>query len=201
MPHQFATPQPAVRDLAHHLAAVDDPRDGRGLRHEIGTVLATALCALLCGSRSLRAIGQWAANTPQHIRTRLGCRITDAELGVRTAPSTSTIRRVLLALAPASVAALARPEPADTLAIDGKTLRGSATAHEAAAHVLAALDPGGRIAAQVPVADKTSEIAAVKDLLGPLDIDQTVVTADALHTQRATARYLTQRGADYILTI
>lgn len=42
----------------------------------------------------------------------------------------------------------------------------------------------------------------MQDLLGPLDIDQTGVTADALHTQRATARYLTeQRGADYILVV
>ncbi|QBI56160.1 ISAs1 family transposase [Streptomonospora litoralis] len=202
MPHQSATPQPAIGDLAQNLTAVDDPRDERGIRHEIGTVLAIALCALLCGSRSLRAIGQWAANTPHHTRTRLGCRITDPELDVRTAPSTSTIRRVLLACAPASVAALARPESTTVLAIDGKTLRGSATAGQAAAHVLAALNTGGRIAAQVPVADKTSEIAAVQDLLGPLDIGGAVVTADALHTQTSTARYLTeQRGADYILTV
>ncbi|MBB4930670.1 putative transposase YbfD/YdcC [Lipingzhangella halophila] len=202
MPHQSATPQPAVGDLAQRLTAVDDPRDERGIRHEIGTVLVIALCALLCGSRSLRAIGQWAANTPQHTRTRLGCRITDPELGLRTAPSTSTIRRVLLACTPAGVAALARPDSTAVLALDGETLRGSATAQQAATHVLAALAPGGRIAAQVPVAGKTSEIAAVEDLLGPLDIDGTVVTADALHTQTSTARYLAeQRGADYILTV
>ncbi|MDS1269607.1 ISAs1 family transposase [Lipingzhangella sp. LS1_29] len=202
MPHHSATPQPAIGDLAVRLAAVHDPRDARGTRHEIGCVLATALCALLCGSRSLRAIGQWAANAPQHTLARLHCRITDTELGARTAPSTSTIRRVLVAVAPGSLAALARPESTGSLAIDGKTLRGSATAHEAAAHVLAALDPGGRIAAQVPVAGTTSEIAAVEELLGPLDIAGTVITADALHTQRATARYLTeQRGADNILTV
>ncbi|QBI55460.1 hypothetical protein [Streptomonospora litoralis] len=52
------------------------------------------------------------------------------------------------------------------------------------------------------MADETSEIAAVQDLLGPIDIGGAVVTADALHTQRATARYLTeQRGADYTLTV
>lgn len=195
-------PEPAVPDLAERLAAVGDPRDARGIRHEIGTVLAVALCALLCGSRSLRAIGQWAANTPQHTRARLGCRLARPELGARTAPSTSTIRRVLLACAPAGLAALSRPGSSAVLALDGKTLRGSATARQAAVHVLAALAPGGRVAAQVPVADKTSEIAAVEDLLGPLDIDGTVITADALHTQTATARYLTeQRGADYILTV
>ncbi|WP_184633232.1 transposase family protein [Streptomonospora salina] len=73
---------------------MDDPRDGRGLRRGIGTVPATALCALLCGSRSLRAIGRWAADTPRHTRTRLGRRIAGPEPAVRIAPGTSTIRRV-----------------------------------------------------------------------------------------------------------
>lgn len=52
------------------------------------------------------------------------------------------------------------------------------------------------------MAGKTSEIAAVEDLPGPLDIGGSVITAAALHTQRATARYLTERrGADCILTV
>ncbi|MDT0304003.1 hypothetical protein [Streptomonospora wellingtoniae] len=55
MPHQSATPQPTVGGLAQRLTAVDDARDRCGLRYEIGTVPAIALCALLCGSRSLRA--------------------------------------------------------------------------------------------------------------------------------------------------
>ncbi|WP_420162077.1 transposase family protein [Nocardiopsis sp. CNT-189] len=40
------------------------PRSRRDRRHSIGTVLAVALCALLCGARSLRAIGQWPRSHP-----------------------------------------------------------------------------------------------------------------------------------------
>ncbi|MFD0772730.1 hypothetical protein ACFQZ2_02210 [Streptomonospora algeriensis] len=42
--------------------------------------------------------------------------------------------------------------------------------------------------------DKASEIAAVADLLADIDITGCVVSADALHTQLGTARWLVARG-------
>jgi len=44
-------------DLLAHLAALPDPRDRRGLRHQLSSVLAVAVCAVLAGARSLTAIG------------------------------------------------------------------------------------------------------------------------------------------------
>jgi predicted transposase YbfD/YdcC len=39
-------------------------------------------------------------------------------------------------------------------------------------------------------------------LLAPLDLNGAVVTADALHTQHETARYLVEdKGADYLFTV
>ncbi len=193
---------PLIVDLPARLAAIGDPRHTRGRRHSIGCILAVALCAIPSGARSLRAIGPWAQAAPQHALARLDARLTSAELGIRSAPSPSTIRRALTMCAPAALAALARPEEIGVLAVDGKTLRGTATAEQAAVHVMAAMAPGGRIAAQLTVPAKSSEIAALQDLLGPLDIAGAVVTADALHTQPASSRLIAEQfGADYILTV
>ena len=42
----------------------------------------------------------------------------------------------------------------------------------------------------------------MKELLAPLDLAGAVVTADALHTQRETARYLVEdKQADYLFTV
>ena len=46
------------------LAEVADPRDRRGVRHQITTILAVAACGVLAGCRSFTAIGEWAANEP-----------------------------------------------------------------------------------------------------------------------------------------
>lgn len=47
------------RSLAEALREVPDPRGKRGKRHELAPILALAVCAMLCGARSLYAIAQW----------------------------------------------------------------------------------------------------------------------------------------------
>jgi predicted transposase YbfD/YdcC len=67
-------------------------------------------------------------------------------------------------------------------------------------HLLAALaGQRGVVAAQTEVGAKTNEIPMIIPLLDGLDLAGTVITADALHCQRATADYLHGRDADFVL--
>ncbi|XKK42270.1 ISAs1 family transposase [Nocardiopsis sp. ARC36] len=117
-------------------------------------------------------------------------------------PSPATIRRVLLALAPDALAALTRPETLEIVAVDGKTLRGSATPAGPAVHLLAALTPDRHLVAQVRVRAGTSEIDALAALLRGVDLAGVVITADALHTQTDTATHLVEElHAHYVLTV
>ena len=89
------------------------------------------------------------------------------------------------------------------IAIDGKTLRGSADGAGKPVHLMAALlHHEAVVTPQAAAPDTTNEIPCAKMLLAPLDLTGTVVTADALHTQRETARYLVEdKGADYLFTV
>src|SRR5258708_33926411 len=59
----------------------------------------------------------------------------------------------------------------------------------------------GAVIAQREVGHKTNEITQVKPLLDDLDLAEAVITLDALHAQRETARYLGEdKHADYIFT-
>jgi len=52
------------------------------------------------------------------------------------------------------------------------------------------------------VAEKSNEIPAVQGLLKRLDLDGTLVTADAMHTQSETARIVVQeKGGEYLFTV
>ena len=55
---------PAARSqyLLDLLAQVPDPRKRRGQRHPLGGLLAVGIAAVIAGSRSFAAIGQWAAD-------------------------------------------------------------------------------------------------------------------------------------------
>ena len=88
------------------------------------------------------------------------------------------------------------------IALDGKTVRGARTKDGTAPHLLAAMICGARaVIAQRDVDVKTNEITQVKPLLAEVDITGALVTADALHVQKETARYLAgDKGADYLFT-
>ncbi|MEU3466275.1 ISAs1 family transposase [Streptomyces sp. NPDC006733] len=189
--------------LPERLATLADPRHRRGKRHPFVSVLLIACSAVLCGARSFAAIGQWARAAPQDALARLGAR-TETVFNVRLAPSAATIRRVLNAVCPGGLADLlgADPAGADTLAVDGKTARGSRTTTKAAAHLLAAMTGTGLTVTQLRVPDKTNEITCFAALLEPFDLAGVTVTADALHTQREHARFLVEeKQAHYLLVV
>src|SRR5262249_42691121 len=129
----------AISDLPSRLATLPDPRDRRGTRHPFVSVLLVACSAVVCGARSFAAIGQWARNAPQHTLAGIGGR-TVAGFAVRIAPSTATIRRIINRVCPGGLADLLGCDPSgvDTLAVDGKSARGSRHADAPAAHLLAA---------------------------------------------------------------
>jgi hypothetical protein len=201
-------PSPARRTrligpLAARLATLTDPRHRRGKGHPLVCVLLAACSAVVAGARSFAAIGQWRRNAPQEALARLGARILPV-LGVRVAPSAATIRRVITLTCPGGLADLLGSEPTgvDTLAVDGKTARGSRTAHTPAAHLLAAMTGTGMTVTQLRVPGKTNDITCFAALPDPYDLAGVTVTADALHTQREHARFLVEtKNAHYALTV
>ena len=185
----------AVLPLVERLRVLPDPRRRRGVRHPFAAVVA--------GARSYAAIGQWSTSAPQHTLARLGARTVGA-LSVRVPPSAATIRRILGRVCPGGLADLtgAAPTGAQSVAVDGKAARGSRHDQTPAAHLLAAMTDQGRTVTQLRVPDKTNEITCFAALLEPYDLTGVTVTADALHTQRAHARFLVEeKNAHYLLVI
>ncbi|MFI6475917.1 ISAs1 family transposase [Streptomyces sp. NPDC050516] len=87
------------------------------------------------------------------------------------------------------------------IAVDGKVVRGSRSATAATIQLLPAVDHHGVVLAQRQVASKSNEIASVAPLLGGLGLENTVVAADALHTQHDHGAHLISRGAHYVAVV
>ena len=190
--------------LLEVLGRVADPRHRRGVRHRLAVILGLAVCAVLAGARSFTAIAEWAADADAQTLTRLGV------TGV--VPSESTFRRTLqrldadgfddLAGRWAQARAAPGPRGRRVIAVDGKTLRGSGHGSEGGRHLLAALDHAhGAVLGQAEVGAKTNEIPMFTTLLDRIEINDAIITADALHAQREHARYLHRRGAHYLLIV
>ena len=54
---------------------------------------------------------------------------------------------------------------------------------------------------QITVDSKTNEIPAVKELIEMLDIEGTIITADAMHCQKETAEKIIANKGDYVLQL
>lgn len=192
-----------IEGLMQQIRRVQDPRKRRGVRHPCAVVIGIAVCAVICGARSFRAIADWAEGLREQDLWRFGSRREKP-------PSEPTIRRMLHAIdAEAFDHSIGewlqtqRSVRGKALALDGKTLRGSRDGEQAGVHLLSAVThKEGIIVAQQSVDSKTNEITQVQPLVAELDLEGTVVTADALLTQRDFASHLVEdKHAEYLFTV
>jgi predicted transposase YbfD/YdcC len=219
---RLAVPAPLApdqcRSLLDHLAQISDPRHRRGRRHMLVAVLAVAVAAVLAGAKSLTAIGEWASDTPGQVLAAFGVR-RDPLTGALRPPTEATVRRVLARIDPDALdcaigawlvdqhpppgTSLPGRSPHRAVAVDGKTLRGSGHHDTQQVHLLAAMDQKTcAVLGQTEVDAKTNEITRFRPLLEGMDLSDTVVTADALHTQREHADWLiTHKHAAYLLIV
>lgn len=195
-----ALPLAGEGGLLDVLETIADPRKPRGVRHPAVTVLAISVCAALSGARSFAAIAEWAQGLSRDGLRRLGSQRWKP-------PSEPTIRRVLQQVdANAADARIGEwivqqfPLAGRAVAVDGKTLRGAHDAGQRAPHLLSAiLHQEAVVIGQIDVEEKTNEIPKLPELLGPMELEGAIVTADAMHTQRATARFIVEeKKANYL---
>jgi len=201
-----SSPIPAARSqyLLDLLAQVPDPRKRRGRRHALAGLLAVGIAAVIAGSRSFAAIGQWAADAGPEVLAVLGAARGPAE--------ESTFRRAFALVSPDALDRVlgawlhTRAVQAGgrlVIAIDGKTVRGAKDKTGKAPHLVAALAHGiGAVLGQAAVDAKSNEIPAVRELLKAFaSLAGAVITIDALHTQSDTAQVITGQQADYVMTV
>ncbi|QDU88854.1 Transposase DDE domain protein [Pirellulimonas nuda] len=187
-----------------HFEELSDPRMDRTKQHRLGDMVAIAICGAICGADTWADVERFGREKFEWFRTFLRL-----ENGV---PSHDTFGRVFAMLDTSEfyhclanwVASLQLDLKGKTVAIDGKTLRRShdKSVGRSALHVVnaCATDLGVSIG-QVATEEKSNEITAVPRLLEMLAIDGAVVTLDAMHCQKETARAIRNRGADYVLQV
>lgn len=192
-----------------HLAlrALPDCRHRRGVRHGFSSTLTIAIAAVLGGARSYLAIAEWAARLTQAQLKRLRARFNSRTQRFEP-PAEATLRRVLQAADAEAIDDtlghwLTSTADQDAIAIDGKTLKGAVREDGSKVHLLSAFLQGqGLTLTQREVDRKTNEIPELRQLLEPQEIAGRVVSADALHTQRETARFLVEdKQAHYLFTV
>jgi hypothetical protein len=189
---------------------VRDPRDPHGIRHRIGSVVATAALAIAAGCQGPHAIAEFAKSLNHGQRRRLGCRPTPGTRRQFDVPCERTFSRLFEAIdsdqlgrALAGWMAMLDPTPLKVLHLDGKVLRNADPApprlaqEPALAQAAAALDtPADQ---QKPKAEKALTLVNFQTP-GQRLIDQITVPQDT-NEEAAVAAHLPQMDLTGVLVI
>ena len=172
------------------LAEVRDPRRAQGQRYSMRHLLLFSILAVLAGAASYQGIITFIGLQRDRLNTVFGACF-------RRAPAVNTLRHLFLTLDRDDLEAAFRrhacalnvstPEPMRTIALDGKTLRGSVDHlnDRKAAHVLSAFaSDAALILAHQELTGSPDEIPAVPRLMAELGMTGVLFTADALHCQK-----------------
>jgi len=183
---------------------LEDWRNAQQTRHRLSELLTVAVCAVLSGADDFEEISQWGRAKLAWLRGFL-----HLDYGVA---SPDTFERVFALLDPTQfeqafrtwvgriIPALGKEQ---VIAIDGKTSRRTTSKAAAAPlHLVSAFAANvGVVLGQTATAEKSNEITAIPELLKVLDIEDCIVTIDAMGTQTAIARTIRERGAHYVLCV
>jgi len=189
---------------------LEDPRSSINLKHPLVSVVVIAMMAILAGAGGPTAIAEWAAFKEEFL-----VKLLSLPHGI---PRKDVFRLVLATLKPGAFQACfvawltsLRAQAAQALdidqpifAVDGKSARRSHNRQKGlgALHSVSVwASEFGLSLGQVACAEKSNEITAIPELLQLVDIKGSIITIDAMGTQKAIAATIIDGGADFVLAL
>lgn len=189
-----------IEKLKGRLKSLDDPRRTScgNIRHKLEDIIIIGLCTVICGGEDFADMEEFGKERKDFLRKFL-----ELPNGI---PDSDTFRRVFEMLDPTDLSEclvnwleVELPERC-VIAVDGKTIKGSANKEHKAYHVVSAFVTECQITlGEVTTEEKSNEITAVPELLNLLDLDNTIVTADAMSCQKSITEKIILKNADYVI--
>ena len=197
-------------EVVGYFDELEDPRSTINQKHPLVSVVVIAMMAVLAGAGGPTAIATWAK-----LKSAFLVSVLKLPNGI---PGKDVFRRVLSLLKPEAfqhcfatwLQSLREKAAEETgvdqpvFAVDGKTSRRSHDRKKGlgALHAVSVwASEFGLSLGQVACADQSNEITAIPVLLRLVDIKGTIITIDAMGTQKAIAEQIVDNGADYVLAL
>lgn len=183
----------------HYFQSVDDPRSLRNQRHPFITLIGTTFLSVLSGIDSFSGMQDFVEMHFEELR-----KYFEFPHGV---PSHDTYQRFWDTISPVQFAASffdftksLEKIAGQILSLDGKTIRNSG--QEKALHIVSAWCHANQLVlAQEKVAGKSNEITAIPKLLKMLDLENRLITIDAMGAQRNICQQIIDQGGDYVISL
>lgn len=194
-----------MASLWEHLRQVPDPR-GPAVDYRIGVVLTLTVMALMAGQRQITQIARFAQRLTQKQRRMLELPLKRGTKAFRQVPGYYVFYRTLSRIDPELLAKelavwmQSQKSLPRALALDGKMIRNQIG-------LVSVVDHVSGVPVALAVQDSKEGTARCEQVAARSALDQvpslkgTMLTADALHCQDATARQILAKDGDFLLQV
>lgn len=191
-------------NLTNYFAHIQDHRVNRTKKHLLKDILVIAILAVIAGATGWEDMENYGLSKQLWLEEFL-----ELPHGI---PSDDTFRRVFERIDPQMleqclsqwVNNLLGSVSQEVIPIDGKTLRGSYDRNQGikALHLVTAWASEQKLVlGQVKVEDHSNEITAIPALLELLELKDTIITIDAMGTQKEIIKQIHAKKADYVVAL
>jgi predicted transposase YbfD/YdcC len=191
--------------LLNYFEQIEDPRVVGRCLHPLSDILKIAVCTYLTGGTDFQDMYLFCKERGRDLKG------TFLELPNGT-PSVDTFERVIKRLKPEALTQCLHDYGKELLlklsekqiVLDGKKLRGASPTSKGfdGIHILNAWVAENRICVgQQKIDEKSNEITAIPDVLDSLDIEDAIVSIDAIGTQTAIAEQIRRQKGHYLLSV
>jgi len=187
--------------LREHFEVITDPRQPHKVKHNLLEIIIMVICAVVAECDAWYQIEHYCRTKKTWFRKKLKLKLAN---GI---PSHDTFERVFAMINPKEleacffswIKAVSKQIKGEIVSIDGKTLCGSKDSNSRAIHMVSAWANKSRLVlGQVKTDEKSNEITAIPDLIALLELKGCIVTIDAMGCQKAIARDIAGKEADYV---
>lgn len=190
--------------IESHFGKLEDPRNSLLCRHKLIDILGVAILAVICGADEWTEIEEYGNSKIEFLE-----KYFELPNGI---PSHDTFGRFFRLLNPKEfeeyfagwAKSMCEILEGDIINLDGKQLRGSydTIGGKSSIYMVSAWSNANNLVlGQVKVDEKSNEITAIPKLLDLVEIKGSVVTIDAMGTQKKVAKKIRAKEADYVLAL
>ncbi|MBT6953281.1 MAG: ISAs1 family transposase [Flavobacteriaceae bacterium] len=194
----------ALDSFDKYFGSIDDPRKSRGRMHKLRDIMIIGILSVICGADDFTEMEEFGKSKESFLKNYLKLK--------HGTPSHDTFGRVFSIINPeefrncfiAWVKDLCRDMKGDIVNIDGKALRHSydtETDKSMIYMVSAWANANNLLLGQIKVDEKSNEITAIPKLLDLIDVVGSLITIDAMGTQKEIAKKIIAKQADYLLAL
>ena len=184
-----------VSGLKENITNITEPRRVRygNIRHKLDDIIIIGLCTVICGGEDYNDMEAFGLEREEWLRTFL-----ELPNGI---PDSDTFRRLFERLNPTELSEClyswleTEREKRSVIAVDGNA------SHKAYQVVSAFVAENQITLGEVVVDEKSNEITAVPALLDVIDVEGSIVTADAMSCQKEITKKITDKKADYVIAL